>query len=60
MASGLQSLLNVPGRVNSSNALKVKGDTGGTTGATNCVGGVVGTAASGSDALPVLLVVFTT
>lgn len=59
MASGLQPLLNVPGRVNSSNALLVTGDTGGTTGATSCVGGLVGKAtAAASDGLPSLLVVF--
>jgi hypothetical protein len=60
MASGLQPLLNVPGRVNSSNALKVTGDTGTATGATNSTGAMVGKAtAAASDSLPSLLVVFT-
>jgi hypothetical protein len=59
MSSGLQPLLNVPGRVNASNALRVTGDTGGTTGATNSLGALVGKAtAAASDSLPSLLVVF--
>ena len=59
MASGLQPLLDVPGRVNSSNALIVKGDTGGTTGASSSVRALVGVAAAAaSDSLPALLVVF--
>lgn len=59
MAGGLQPVLAVPGRVNSSNALLVKGDTGAATGAVNALGALVGTAVAGSDGLPVLLVVFT-
>jgi len=59
MASGLQPLLDVPGRVNSNNALKVTGDSGGATGATNSVGALVGKATTAaSDGLPSLLVKF--
>jgi hypothetical protein len=60
MASGLQPLLNVPGRVTSGNALKVKGDAGPVAGSSlSSLGSLIGTAAAGSDGLPVLLVVFT-
>ena len=59
MASGLQPLLNVPGRVNASNALIVTGDTGATTGATSSLGALVGVATSAaSDGKPSLLVKF--
>lgn len=59
MASGLQPLLNVPGRVNANNALKVTGDTGASTGATSSLGALVGKAtAAASDGLPSLLVKF--
>ncbi len=59
MANGLQPLLNVPGRVNASNALLVSGDTGASTGAVNSIGSLQGTAtAAASDSKPALLVVF--
>jgi hypothetical protein len=58
MANGLQPLLNLPGRVTSTHALLVKGDTGATTGAVSSLGSLQGTAVAGSDGLPVLLVVF--
>lgn len=59
MANGLQPLLNVPGRVTSTNALKVTGDPGAITGSVSSAGALVGKAVAGSDGLPVLLVVFT-
>ena len=59
MAGGLQPLLSVPGRVNASNALKVTGDSGGSTGGVSSLGALVGKAtAAASDGLPSLLVKF--
>lgn len=58
MASALQPLLNVPGRVNVNNALTVTGDAGASTGAVSSLGALIGKATAGASGLPSLLVKF--